>query len=111
MAVWPNIDLKGRVKNTELLHTHSLLPLFETIINAIHATEEGGSPGNIHVFITGENSQGLLLPEIIVDESIVGFVVKDTGSGFTERNYNAFLTSESTNKATKGGKGLVGSSG
>jgi hypothetical protein len=101
-----NIDIKGRVRNTKLLHTHSLLPLFEAIINAIHAIEEGAASGVIHVFINRENAQGVLQPENAVDEPIVGFVVKDNGSGFTERNYRAFCTSDSTNKAALGGKGI-----
>jgi hypothetical protein len=101
-----NIDLKGRVKNTKLLPSRSLLPLFEAIINAIHAIEEEGTSGKIQVCIERQNSQALLDPESIVDEPITGFVVRDNGSGFTERNYAAFQTSDSTNKAAKGGKGI-----
>jgi hypothetical protein len=101
-----NIDLKGRVKNTKLPNNHALLPVFEAIINSIHAIEDAGSAGNIHVLIDRENSQTLLQPESIVDEPIAGFAIKDNGTGFREKNYDAFWTSDSTYKAAKGGKGI-----
>jgi hypothetical protein len=35
-----DFDLPGRIKNTRLLYSHPLLPLFEAVINSIHAVDE-----------------------------------------------------------------------
>ena len=101
------IDLKGRVNNTKLAHSNSLLPLFEAIVNSIHAVEDAGERGGrIDVFILRDDAQGVLQPEDLVSHPIHSFFVEDNGIGFTERNYQSFNTSDSTHKASRGGKGI-----
>lgn len=102
-----NVDLRGRVKNTKLVPSNCLLPLFEAVVNSIHAIEEAGGGGQIDITLKREESQGALrAPESLVASPVTGFTVEDTGCGFDEHNYKAFLTSDSTNKAAKGGKGI-----
>ncbi len=102
-----NVDLRGRVKNTKLTPSNCLLPLFEAVVNSIHSIEESARPGGIDVTMLREQGQGALRdPDAIITEPLIGFSVEDTGSGFNQRNYDAFLTSDCTNKAAKGGKGI-----
>src|SRR5438270_578592 len=63
-AISMDIDLRGRVNNTKLTPTNCLLPLFEAIINSIHAIEEKGKiRGSIEITIERDRSQGLLEAE------------------------------------------------
>lgn len=57
------LNLLGRVRNTRLSHSNSLLPLFEAVINSIHAIEEHGSValGEIEVFIESAKTQQISL--------------------------------------------------
>jgi hypothetical protein len=53
------IDLAGRVKNTNLSPSKVLWPLFEAITNSIHAIEDAGinNNGRIHIMIERDNTQ------------------------------------------------------
>ena len=42
----------------------------------------------------------------INEYSVTGFIVKDNGVGFTQKNFESFLTSDSDYKMEKGGKGV-----
>ena len=57
-------NLGGRLRNTPLPLTRSLFPLFEAIVNPIHAIDEAGIPtsnGQITITILRkEKQQGLL---------------------------------------------------
>lgn len=104
-----DIDLRGRVNNTKLSPSNCLLPLFEAIVNSIHAIEEMGKlSGTIEITIERDHSQGVLEADgsTLALGSIQGFVVQDNGVGFTENNFLSFRTSDSTKKASKGGKGV-----
>ena len=102
----------GRVKNTSLPRTHSLLPLFEAIINSIDSIEESGQPtrvGQIHINI--KRTPGLFNPADFEPEQhyrnpICGFEVVDNGQGFTDSCYLAFNEADSMKKLNKGGKGV-----
>jgi hypothetical protein len=50
------LNLLGRVRNTRLSHANALLPLFEAVINSIHAIEEQG-PERIKSFVQGKAPQ------------------------------------------------------
>jgi len=103
------IDLRGRVNNTKLAVSNPLLPLFEAIINSIHAIEESAEgKGSIEVFVERDKSQGLLASDqtAIALGPIENFVIQDNGIGFTEENFRAFKTSDTTKKVAKGGKGV-----
>ena len=104
-----DIDLRGRVNNTKLAPTNCLLPLFEAIINSIHAIEEKGKiRGSIEITIERDHSQGVLEAEHLplVAGPIWGFAVQDNGIGFTDDNFRSFETSDTTKKVSKGGKGV-----
>lgn len=101
------IDLNGRVKNMNLPHSRALMPLFEAIINSIHAIEEAViTDGYIKVLIERDESEGTLLESNRGWFPIMHFKVIDNGVGFNKKNFTSFETSDSTSKAEKGAKGI-----
>lgn len=99
-------DVIGRVRNISLAASKPLLPLYEAIVNSIQAIEDADVDGG-RIDITVCRDQNHLLAN--VDKSsgeIESFSVKDNGIGFTEPNYDAFQTSDTTYKARRGGKGI-----
>ena len=54
-----DFDLPGRIKNTKLSASGALLPLFEAVINSIHAVDESPHPenGDIRVHIERDHAQ------------------------------------------------------
>jgi hypothetical protein len=105
-----SINLEGRVKNYSLPKNRPLIPLFEAIVNSLHAIEERKISENKHsgkkYFIEIEiirSQQPILFSEL---PAIEGFVVRDNGIGFTEKNMQSFLESDSGYKASIGGKGV-----
>lgn len=101
------IDIRGRTRNTYLPITKSLLPVFEAIVNSIHAIEEASiSNGQIDVFIERDRDQGILISEYTESWPIKNFVIVDNGIGFNEENFKSFQTSDTTYKASKGSKGI-----
>jgi len=108
-------NLQGRLRNTSLPYSHGLLPLFEAVVNSIHAIEDAGlssGSGRITVEILRDTQQVLDFesaprkrgPDACKD--IVGFKVTDNGIGFTDPNMKSFLTLDSDYKAAKGGRGV-----
>ncbi|MBX9947024.1 MAG: ATP-binding protein [Reyranella sp.] len=95
-------SIVGRVRNTTLPRAKALLPLFEAVMNAFQAIEEGG--GGTHSIRIRVERQGDLANEKTGD--IEAFTVTDTGCGFTDANYSSFDTIDSSYKAHRGGKGL-----
>lgn len=100
------IDLKGRVNRLKLAERNMLLPVFEAVVNSIHAIEDTKRPnGKIEVEINRTTQvslemEGRSLPEI------VGFRISDNGIGFDEDNYESFKREYSTHKADRGGLGI-----
>lgn len=105
-----SVNIKGRVKNFTLPKNQPLIPLFEAIVNSLHAIEErkrndrGFSKG--HIVIEVERESQLFIQKIDTLSAIESFVVKDNGVGFNEPNLRSFMESDSTYKADKGGKGV-----
>jgi hypothetical protein len=99
-------DLLGRLRNTRLPTAHALLPLFEAVINSVHAIEGRGGSGTITVEIERTSQlyigdlHGNYLPDII------GFSITDDGIGFNNANYRSFETLDSQAKLAIGGKGV-----
>lgn len=104
-----SINIRGRVKNFNLPKNQPLIPLFEAIVNSIHAIEERG--------IVDQNFKGKIIIKIIRDSqlilegveelpSISSFEIIDNGVGFNEPNLKSFMESDSTYKASYGGKGV-----
>jgi hypothetical protein len=102
------VDLKGRINNISLPLSKPLLPLFEAIINGIHAIEDAAIPnGQITIKISRDQRQeNLALDDGRATNPILGFVVEDNGIGFTEAHYDSFQTSDSTLKIDRGAKGI-----
>ena len=106
-------NLHGRLRNTTLPQSSGLLPLFEAIVNSIHALEEAQIPperGLIRVVI--ERAPDLFdvddgkIKDPSARSNIVGFIVTDNGIGFDEANFNAFMTLDTEYKVQKGGRGI-----
>ena len=113
-------NLPGRLKNTTLPRTHALLPLFEAVVNSIHACEDlpkkGITDGVISIHIlrgTKPSEQTTLInddnskkagPEALPE--IVGFKVVDNGVGFNDANMNSFKELDSGYKENKGCRGI-----
>ena len=106
-------SLKGRLRNTELPMGHGLLPVFEAVVNSIHAIDACGEPhqGKISVSIVREPQLGLGLSEeprrgAVPLEPIRAFRVTDNGIGFDDPNFSSFETLDSEYKATLGCRGV-----
>ena len=106
-----NTSLKGRLRNTNLPKTNVLFPLFEAVVNSIHAIDEriekqqdfsiDQSKIRIEILRSAQ-----LQTDSSVRSEIVGFKVTDNGIGFNEDNYNSFQTLDSDYKIALGGKGV-----
>jgi hypothetical protein len=108
-------NLGGRLRNTPLPLTSGLLPLFEAVVNSIHAIEEANvstADGRIAITILRKGKQGALDlndlkkkgPDAL--EDIVGFKIEDNGVGFTDENMVSFRTLDSEHKVQKGCRGI-----
>src|SRR6266404_2992576 len=111
-----NTNLPGRVRNTPLPLANALLPLYEGVINSIHAIDDRGlstNDGEIRIeilrrqreaeldFHDGKKKRG---PDSL--EEIVGFKITDNGIGFTDENMKSLETLDSEHKAKRGGRGI-----
>lgn len=107
-------SLAGRVRNTNLPKSHSLLPLLEAIVNGLQAIDArfGDDIGQGYLRIKIERSGQ---DEFGVESSgpgraplkpIVGFTVEDNGVGFTPDNMSAFETLDTDFKASLGCRGV-----
>lgn len=103
-------SLEGRLRNTNLPKSDVLLPLFEAVVNSIHAIDERIGTEELFtledafikvLFVRSaqQNTDGSLPP-------ITGFIIEDNGIGLNEKNYESFQTLDSTYKASKGCKGV-----
>ena len=101
-----DLDLKGRIGNTKLPLSNGLHPLFEAISNSIHAIEEAKEKDGLIEIEVVRLTTNQLFEGDTTGQPITGFVVQDTGIGFTDENFKSFQTSDSTLKDPKGGKGV-----
>jgi hypothetical protein len=107
-------NLHGRLRNTSLPLSNGLHPLFEAVVNSIHALEDAGvstEHGRIQVAIDRLAAQPRLLDgddkkREVARGEISGFTIKDNGIGFTEENYQAFMMLDTDRKVAKGGRGI-----
>lgn len=101
------LDLRGRLKNLRLPPSRGLQPLLEAIVNALHAVEAGkGRKAKVVVEVLRGNAQGALDLADMTRAPIEGFRVVDDGIGFNDENLESFRTSDSTFKASMGGRGV-----
>lgn len=105
-------DLEGKINNLSHFKSEALLPIFEAIVNSIHAIEDRKPPkrGEIIVRIIREKDIQSTFEQKSDDKKeerkIVNFEIEDNGVGFDDKNYESFCTAESTYKINKGGKGV-----
>lgn len=100
-------NLKGRLRNTNLALNQSLMPVFEAVVNSIHAIEERGlamEDGKIVLNIEREYPN--LVDDTHVLPDITGFKIEDNGCGFNNVNYQSFSELDSEHKADKGCRGV-----
>lgn len=102
------IDIKGKISEKRLAFNNTLLPLYEAIVNSIHAIEEDSatSTGIIEIDIIRSNQKEIDFGKTDILPEIVDFQIKDNGIGFNEKNYESFNFAHSTYKFNKGGKGI-----
>lgn len=104
-------SLSGRLRNTSLPKSSALFPLFEAIVNSIHAIDERIEQDKS---ITLDDCRIIIKimrsPQTSTDTSrkpeIIGFQIIDNGIGFNEKNFVSFITLDSEYKAAKGCKGI-----
>lgn len=108
-----NTYLKGRLRNTALLRSQGLMPLYEAVVNAIQAIADSDDPdgGDIRIEVLRTPQQQLLEDTrqrrgAPPQEPIVGFRIIDNGVGFDERNMSSFETLDSDYKAALGCRGV-----
>lgn len=102
-----DVDVRGRVANVKLAKSRCLLPMFEAIMNSIHAIGEAATAdGRIEIRIERDDSQKPLLPDVALSYPVAGFVVVDNGVGFTDHHFRSFCKSDTTEKHAQGGKGV-----
>ncbi len=100
-----NINIPGRVKKVKT--SNFLVPLFEAISNAIHSIDDGASGGTIRIDILRQSKTiSTDDSEVYEEDSITGFKITDSGTGFTDANMASFYEADSTHKAKRGGKGV-----
>lgn len=103
-------SLAGRLRNTFLPKSDALFPLFEAVVNSIHAiddriaSDEDFTMENAVIKVAfvrsaQQNIDGLQPP-------ITGFVIEDNGIGMNADNYESFQLLDSTYKESRGCKGV-----
>ena len=107
-------SLAGRVRNTSLPKSHSLLPLLEAVVNGLQAidarfgedAEQGRLTVTIERGVQEEFDFGSSGPGRAPLRPIVGFSIADNGVGFTPENMISFETLDSDYKAGMGCRGV-----
>jgi hypothetical protein len=98
-------DLAGRVRNLGLpvSAANSLIPLFEAVSNGLHAIEARWGEW---VTTSGEIRIAIHRRAEEADGGVIGFTITDNGIGLTAEHWTSFLTSDSSLKNPRGGKGV-----
>jgi hypothetical protein len=107
-------SLAGRVRNTNLPKSHSLLPLMEAVINGLQAIDvrfgDEMSQGHLRVTIERSGQDEFEYepagPGRVALKLITGFLVEDNGIGFTPENMRSFETLDTDYKASLGCRGV-----
>lgn len=105
-------SLAGRVRNTSLPKSHSLLPLLEAVVNGLQAIDarfgDDVGRGRLQVRIqrSAQDELDFSAPGRAPLNAIVGFIVEDNGVGFTPENMASFETLDTDYKANVGCRGV-----
>ena len=78
----------------------ALQPLFEAISNAIHSTQARYGDA------VAENGRVIVTVQTDRKKDAVSAIVEDNGPGLNEKNWDAFVTTDTDNKIEIGGKGV-----
>jgi len=103
------IDFQGRIRNTKLPYRQCLLPLMEAVVNSIQAilVRNSKEAGKIEIQVERSLQQFLDIEDSEKKKKpISGFEICDNGIGFTEENFDSFLTADTTHKLVDGGRGI-----
>jgi len=100
------IDIRGKINEKKLGYNNVLLPLFEAIVNSIHAIEELNTDEGIIEVSLNRSKQQTLAVDSSAFPPIIDFIIRDNGIGFNARNFESFNFAHSTYKERKGGKGI-----
>lgn len=78
----------------------SMQPLFEAVSNAIHSTQDR--------FQDNVAENGRIIVDVVTGrkQAHVKIVVEDNGNGLDQKNFDAFTTTDTDNKISRGGKGV-----
>lgn len=97
------VNLRQRVRNLNIGLNDLWVPLFEAVINSFQSIQERNNKniGNITIKVTRKNT---ILPDDIGEVDTIEII--DDGIGFTDKHFDAFLTSDTDNKIVIGGKGV-----
>lgn len=97
------INIKQRIKNLNMGINDVWFPLYEAVVNSYQSIQDRGNTntGNITIKISRK-------PTVLMDEigDVDTIEIIDNGIGFDDKNYDAFLTSDTDNKIAIGGKGI-----
>lgn len=108
-------NFAGRVRNTSLALSAGMMPVFEAVVNSIHAIEERGSEDadssiSVQIFREGQAASGVLQASLKPGPVALGkirrFEIVDDGIGFNDSNYESFMTLDSDRKLDKGCRGI-----
>lgn len=107
-------SLAGRVRNTNLPKSHSLLPVLEAVVNGLQAIDvrfgNDISPGRLQVKIERNTQEAFdsetPFPGRAPLKPITGFIIEDNGVGFTPDNMTSFETLDTDFKASLGCRGV-----
>ena len=106
-------SLSGRLRNTTLPLLQGLMPVFEAVVNSIHAIEDlnNNITGKIRVEILRSPQQSFSNASSKKKgpdphKEIIGFIVEDNGIGFNDKNVKSFQTFDSTLKMDRGCRGI-----
>lgn len=102
------LDIRGQLNSIRLAHSKVLWPLFEAIVNSIHAIEDSPQKncGTIKITVVREENGADAIQQVLPVSRINSFIVEDNGIGFNEENFKSFNTAYSTYKIKKGCKGI-----
>ena len=102
------IDILGKVREKKLAYSNTLLPLYEAVVNSIHAIEEDSatSTGIIEIEVIRSKQTNIEFENSESLAPVIDFIITDNGIGFNDENYESFNYAHSTYKLDKGGKGI-----
>lgn len=97
------MNLTGQVNQMRLPKSKALWPLFETVVNSIQSLEDTDGCTAPQITIRANRIEYAQVNTDGADElsHFETFIVRDNGTGFTERNYQSFLEAYSTLKVKK----------